>query len=198
MYRKRRTPLIRRRSADHRGHHDRGRAGRVTSVPASLTPSRARHSTSICRRRKRWRWVCRPRPKWRRSSGASPTNRQATIVVNSDWQRKSGRAATRPTHRTSSSITCSPTLRRSTRSRCPAGRSSSPKRLMKHLRTEGQLAGVLAHETGHVVGRHSAEQLAKSTAHAGPHRRSGDRGRRSKRPQHLPQRPVCDARQSND
>jgi predicted Zn-dependent protease len=34
--------------------------------------------------------------------------------------------------------------------------------LMKHLETEGQLAGVLAHETGHVVARHSAEQIAKA------------------------------------
>lgn len=34
--------------------------------------------------------------------------------------------------------------------------------LMKHLETEGQLAGVLAHETGHVVARHSAEQIAQA------------------------------------
>ncbi len=33
--------------------------------------------------------------------------------------------------------------------------------LFKLLKTEDQLAGVLAHETGHVVGRHSAEQMAK-------------------------------------
>ena len=34
--------------------------------------------------------------------------------------------------------------------------------LLERLETEGQLAGVLAHEIGHVVGRHSAEQIAKS------------------------------------
>ena len=33
--------------------------------------------------------------------------------------------------------------------------------LFKLLKTEDQLAGVLSHETGHVVGRHSAEQMAK-------------------------------------
>jgi predicted Zn-dependent protease len=34
--------------------------------------------------------------------------------------------------------------------------------LMNRLETEGQLAGVLAHEIGHVVGRHSAEHIAKA------------------------------------
>jgi len=34
--------------------------------------------------------------------------------------------------------------------------------LMNRLETEGQLAGVLAHEIVHVVARHSAEQIAKS------------------------------------
>jgi predicted Zn-dependent protease len=33
--------------------------------------------------------------------------------------------------------------------------------LLKLLKTPGQLAGVLAHETGHVIARHSAEQIAK-------------------------------------
>lgn len=34
--------------------------------------------------------------------------------------------------------------------------------LLDRLETEAQLAGVLAHETGHVIERHSAEQMAKS------------------------------------
>jgi predicted Zn-dependent protease len=34
--------------------------------------------------------------------------------------------------------------------------------LMDRLETEGQLAGVLAHEAGHVVARHSAEHIAKA------------------------------------
>lgn len=34
--------------------------------------------------------------------------------------------------------------------------------LLKRLETEGQLAGVLGHEIGHVVARHSAEQIAQS------------------------------------
>jgi predicted Zn-dependent protease len=34
--------------------------------------------------------------------------------------------------------------------------------LMSHLETEGQLAGVLGHEMGHVLARHGAQQLAKS------------------------------------
>ncbi|MGV4462826.1 M48 family metalloprotease [Ornithobacterium rhinotracheale] len=33
--------------------------------------------------------------------------------------------------------------------------------LLKRLKTEGQIAGVLGHEIGHVVARHSAEQMAK-------------------------------------
>ncbi len=35
--------------------------------------------------------------------------------------------------------------------------------LLSRLETEGQLAGVLAHEITHVVGRHSAEQIAKAS-----------------------------------
>lgn len=34
--------------------------------------------------------------------------------------------------------------------------------LLERLKTEGQLAGVLGHEIGHVVARHSAEQIAKA------------------------------------
>jgi beta-barrel assembly-enhancing protease len=34
--------------------------------------------------------------------------------------------------------------------------------LLNRLETEAQLAGVLAHETGHVIERHSAEQMAKN------------------------------------
>lgn len=34
--------------------------------------------------------------------------------------------------------------------------------LLDRLQTEAQLAGVLAHETGHVIERHSAEQMAKN------------------------------------
>jgi len=33
--------------------------------------------------------------------------------------------------------------------------------LLKRLKTEDQLAGVLGHEVGHVIGRHSAQQMAK-------------------------------------
>jgi len=39
--------------------------------------------------------------------------------------------------------------------------------LLKNLTTEGEVAGVLGHEIGHVVGRHSAEQMAKSQLWAG-------------------------------
>lgn len=44
----------------------------------------------------------------------------------------------------------------------PGGQVFITEGLFRLLRTEGELAGVLAHETGHVVGRHSAEQLAQS------------------------------------
>jgi predicted Zn-dependent protease len=39
--------------------------------------------------------------------------------------------------------------------------------LLQYLETEDEVAGVLGHEIGHVVGRHSAEQMAKSQMWAG-------------------------------
>jgi predicted Zn-dependent protease len=39
--------------------------------------------------------------------------------------------------------------------------------LLGRLKTEGQLAGVLGHEIGHVIGRHSAEQMSKSSLISG-------------------------------
>jgi predicted Zn-dependent protease len=44
----------------------------------------------------------------------------------------------------------------------PGGPIFITQALLKRLETEGQLAGVLGHEIGHVVARHSAEQLAKA------------------------------------
>lgn len=44
----------------------------------------------------------------------------------------------------------------------PGGQIFITEALLSRLQTEGQLAGVLGHETGHVLGRHSAEQMAKS------------------------------------
>lgn len=44
----------------------------------------------------------------------------------------------------------------------PGGQVFITEGLFKHLKTEGQLAGVLGHEVGHVIERHSAQQLAKS------------------------------------
>jgi beta-barrel assembly-enhancing protease len=43
----------------------------------------------------------------------------------------------------------------------PGGQVFITAGLLKHLQDEAQLAGVLGHETGHVVGRHAAEHLAK-------------------------------------
>jgi len=43
----------------------------------------------------------------------------------------------------------------------PGGQIFMTEGLYRKLTTPGQVAGVLAHEIGHVVGRHSAEQLAK-------------------------------------
>ena len=39
--------------------------------------------------------------------------------------------------------------------------------LLKRLKTEDQLAGVLGHEVGHVIHRHSAQQMAKSDFYQG-------------------------------
>jgi len=43
----------------------------------------------------------------------------------------------------------------------PGGQIFITEGLLKHLDTNGELACVLAHEVGHVVARHSAQQLAK-------------------------------------
>ena len=43
----------------------------------------------------------------------------------------------------------------------PGGQVFITNALLHKLKTDGQLAGVLGHEVGHVVARHSAEQLAK-------------------------------------
>jgi predicted Zn-dependent protease len=43
----------------------------------------------------------------------------------------------------------------------PGGQIFITEGLLRRLQTEAQLAGVLGHETGHVVHRHAAEQLAK-------------------------------------
>ncbi len=43
----------------------------------------------------------------------------------------------------------------------PGGQIFITEGLYKHLSTKGELAGVLAHEVGHVVARHSAQQVAK-------------------------------------
>lgn len=44
----------------------------------------------------------------------------------------------------------------------PGGQVFITEALLRRLTTEGQLAGVLGHEIGHVLGRHSAERLAKA------------------------------------
>jgi len=44
----------------------------------------------------------------------------------------------------------------------PGGQVFITHALLTRLTSEGQLAGVLAHEVGHVIGRHSAAQLAKA------------------------------------
>ncbi len=43
----------------------------------------------------------------------------------------------------------------------PGGQVFITEGLLKRLETDGQLAGVLGHEIGHVVGRHGAEHIAK-------------------------------------
>jgi predicted Zn-dependent protease len=44
----------------------------------------------------------------------------------------------------------------------PGGQIFITRALLDLLQTEGEVAGVLGHEIGHVVGRHSAEQIAKA------------------------------------
>jgi predicted Zn-dependent protease len=44
----------------------------------------------------------------------------------------------------------------------PGGQVFITHGLLRHLESRGQLAGVLGHEIGHVLARHSAEQMAKA------------------------------------
>jgi beta-barrel assembly-enhancing protease len=44
----------------------------------------------------------------------------------------------------------------------PGGQLFITEAMLSKLETEGQLAGVLAHEVSHVIGRHSSAQIAKS------------------------------------
>ena len=44
----------------------------------------------------------------------------------------------------------------------PGGQVFITRALYDQLQTDGELASILAHETGHVVARHSAEQIAKT------------------------------------
>jgi len=44
----------------------------------------------------------------------------------------------------------------------PGGQVFVTHGLLKHLETRGELAGVLGHEIGHVLARHSAEQMSKA------------------------------------
>jgi beta-barrel assembly-enhancing protease len=44
----------------------------------------------------------------------------------------------------------------------PGGQVFITRALYDRLKTDGELAGVLGHETGHVVARHSADQIAKA------------------------------------
>jgi beta-barrel assembly-enhancing protease len=44
----------------------------------------------------------------------------------------------------------------------PGGQVFITEALMSRLETRGQLAGVLGHEAGHVLARHSSEQMAKA------------------------------------
>ena len=49
----------------------------------------------------------------------------------------------------------------------PGGQIFITEALLRLLGTEDELAGVLGHEVGHVVGRHSSEQIAKSNLFSG-------------------------------
>ena len=64
----------------------------------------------------------------------------------------------------------------------PGGQIFITEGLLKRLKSDGQLAGVLSHETGHVIARHSAEQLAKQKLTSGLVNAAGVAGSSSQDP----------------
>ncbi len=67
----------------------------------------------------------------------------------------------------------------------PGGQVFITRGLYDKLQNDGELAGVLGHETGHVVARHSAEQLAKAQLTQGITGAAVHRGMRPQQPKRL-------------
>ncbi len=64
----------------------------------------------------------------------------------------------------------------------PGGQVFMTNALLKRLTTDGEIAGVLGHEMGHVVARHGAEHLAQQKLTQGSGRRGRDGDFGSERP----------------
>ena len=111
----------------------------------------------------------------------NPPRRQRGIVRvgyrTAAWSRRFRPAsATRSSSTRSRSSTCG----RSTRSRCRAARCIVNRGMIEAAKTEGEVAGVMAHEISHVALRHGTAQATKATKYEARHACRG-RARRDRR-----------------
>lgn len=75
----------------------------------------------------------------------------------------------------------------------PGGQLFITAALFDQMETEGQLAGVMAHEIGHVIARHSSQQIAKQRLTEGLTGAAVSATLRSRQPQQQPIGPGCPA-----
>lgn len=100
-------------------------------------------------------------PEMAREMGGLDTDQQAQMLVNSVGERvvRQSKAAGTPYQFRFYALADPQTVNAFA---LPGGPVFITRALLSRLENEAQLAGVLAHEVGHVVARHSAERIAKS------------------------------------
>ena len=106
-------------------------------------------------------------PEMAAQHGGLHPDREGQQHVDQSWTTNLYKRSSRQPRRTAarthlhSSFTCWLMIRQLTPSHCPAVKIFMTAALYKRLETEGQLAGILGHEVGHVLMRHGAQRLAK-------------------------------------
>ena len=102
-------------------------------------------------------------PEMAQEYGGISTNQQGAQLVNQVCARIIGRSAAQKAaefYRFECHLLADPTTINAFA--LPGGQVFITEGLLSKLRTEGQLAGVLGHEIGHVVARHGAQHIAKA------------------------------------